>query len=125
MPTPLTGLPARFKTGRIYCGRCRQVVKEVEPPYVRYFADTNYGSSGSPVFLNMEVNKVWPRAAIHPDDCDAGSSVPQNFVWICRWSLSIISAHPATGRTRFTAHDLLHSSDGNKYSELSVWHRVC
>eukprot|EP01052_Picozoa_sp_SAG31_P002099 SAG31_NODE_70_length_28117_cov_100.521843_32_plen_518_part_00 len=32
-----------------------QVVKEVLPPFVQYFADTNYGSSGSPVFLNMEV----------------------------------------------------------------------
>ena len=30
-----------------------QVVKEVCPPFVRYVLDTEYGSSGSPVFMNM------------------------------------------------------------------------
>ena len=30
-----------------------QVVKSVVPPFVRYVMDTEYGSSGSPVFMNM------------------------------------------------------------------------
>lgn len=40
-----------------------QVVKSVRPPHVRYLTDTEYGSSGSPVFMNM-LSVRWPYLII-------------------------------------------------------------
>lgn len=63
-PIPLrSGLIAQVTDGAVVTvtqhpgGRMKmsanQVVKSVMPPHVRYVMDTEYGSSGSPVFMNM------------------------------------------------------------------------
>ena len=68
-PIPLrSGLAAQVTNGAVVTvtqhpgGRMKmsanQIVKSVAAPHVRYVMDTEYGSSGSPVFMNMRSVRV-------------------------------------------------------------------